>query len=176
LYISIFIITFVSTNKKINNMRKSFNNFETISRVYENTVNQINDMSTSFLTNVLQDDATARCGELYDERLRIKVEYSFTSRIDVVGVDKVIYCEEKGILVYDKDGGVWKWGEIYLDDKVLIANTILRRFKEDFLLDNFEVFVNNKSVTPQLVDYITALEIQNDYEKKGYTNVGIDEI
>lgn len=157
-------------------MRKSFNNFETISRVYENTVNQINDMSMSFLTNILKDDIAQRCGELDDERLRIKVEYSFTSHIDVVVVDKVIYHEEKGILVYDEDGGVWKWEEIYLDDKVLIANTILTRFKKDFLLDNFEVFVNGKSVTPLLVDYITALEIQNDYKKQGHINVGIDEI
>ena len=157
-------------------MRKSFNNFETISRVYENAVNQINDMSISFLINVLQDDATARCGELYDERLRIKVEYTFTDHIDVVVVDKVVYHKEKGILVYDEDGGVWKWEEIYLDDKVLITNAIHSKFKEEFLLDNFEVFVENKSVTPNLVDYLSAIEIQNDYKKKGYTNVSIDEI
>lgn len=157
-------------------MRKSFNNFETISRVYENTVNQINDMSISFLTNILKDDIAQRCGELYDERLRIKVEYSFTGHIDVVVVDKVVYHEEKGILVYDEDGGVWKWEEIYLDDKVLITNAIHSKFKEEFLLDNFEVFVENKSVTPNLVDYLSAIEIQNDYKKQGHTNVGIDEI
>ena len=157
-------------------MRKSFNNFETISRVYENTVNQINDISISFLTNILKDDIAQRCGKLHDEILRIKVEYSFTGHIDVVVVDKVVYHEEKGILVYDEDGGVWEWKEIYLDDKILITNTILTRFKEDLLLDNFEVFVENKSVTPKLVDYLSAIEIQKDYKKKGYKNVEIDEI
>lgn len=157
-------------------MRKSFNNFETISRIYENAVNQINDMSISFLTNILKDDIAQRCCKLYDERLRIKVEFSFTNHIDVVVVDKVVYHEEEGILVYDENGGVWKWEEIYLDDKVLITNAIHSKFKEEFFLCNFEVFVENKSITPNLVDYLSAIEIQNDYKKQGHINVGIDEI
>jgi hypothetical protein len=78
--------------------------------------------------------------------------------------------------VYDEDGGVIEWNELYADDMALIADTIYTRFKEDFVDGKFDVCVNEKSVLDEYVDYLTAYEIQNDYKAKNVGYVGIDEI
>lgn len=157
-------------------MRKIYGMFGNVSNSFETYQKQMEQCATELVNTIIKNDDTKRCGELIEERLRIKSENSFTGNIEIVVVDKIIYNKEKGILVYDEDGGVLKWEELYFDDKLLIANSIYLRFKEDFVDGSFDVCVNRKSVLINYVDYLTAHEIQNDYITQGFVNVRIDEI
>ena len=156
-------------------MRKSYGEFKTFYNAFENAKQQIVAKATEFVTKVISNSDTNRCGELIEERLRIKSEYLFHSSIECVVVDKVVYFENR-LIVYDEDGGVIEWNDLYADDMALIADTIYTRFKEDFVEGKFDVCVNEKSVLNEYVGYITAYEIQNDYKAKNVGYVGIDEI
>lgn len=157
-------------------MRKSYNDFGTIYNVFQNAENKIREIATKFVTQILSNDDTKRCGDLSEELLRIKFESSFNGNIDIVVVDKVIYNNDKGLLVYEEDGGVIVWEDLYSDDMAIIANTIYIRFQEDFINGDFDVCVDGTSVLDEYVDYLTAFEIQNDWKAKGVGFVGIDEI
>lgn len=156
-------------------MRKSYGEFKTFYNAFENAKQQIVAKATEFVTKVISNSDTNRCGELIEERLRIKSEHPFHCTIECVVVDKVVYFENR-LIVYDEDGGVIEWDDLYADDMALIADTIYTRFKEDFVEGKFDVCVNEKSVLNEYVDYITAYEIQNDYKAKNVGYVGIDEI
>lgn len=157
-------------------MRKIYEIFGNVNNFFETYQKQMEQCATELVNTIIKNDDTKRCGELIEERLRIKSENSFTGNIEIVVVDKIIYNEEKGILVYDEDGGVLKWEELYLDDKLLLANSIYLRFKEDFIEGLFDVCVDGKSVLDESVDYLTAYEIQNEYKAKNVGYVGIDEL
>lgn len=115
-------------------MVNKFENFKFYSENYEIVKKQYESIIDDFLINILKNEITKQNGDLIEERIRIKAEYAFTGDINIMVVDKVIYDEEKGILVYGEDGELFEWDELYFDDKVLIANTISTRFKEDFLM------------------------------------------
>lgn len=157
-------------------MRKNYEMFGNVSKSFETYQKQMEQCATELVNTIIKNDDTKRCGELIEERLRIKSENSFTGNIEIVVVDEIIYNEEKGILVYDEDGGILKWEELYLDDKLLLANSIYLRFKEDFIDGLFDVCVDGKSVLDKSVDYLTAYEIQNEYKAKNVGYVGIDEL
>lgn len=157
-------------------MRKIYGMFGNVSNSFETYQKQMEQCATELVNTIIKNDDTKRCGELIEERLRIKSENSFTGNIDIVVVDKIIYNKQKGILVYDEDGGVLKWEELYFDDKLLIANSIYLRFKEDFVEGLFDVCVDGKSILNDSVDYLTAYEIQNEYKAKNVGYVGIDEL
>lgn len=154
-------------------MRAIFNNFDKYYNAYTNAVENMNKMATDFVTKVLSNEDTQYCGEIYDEYLRIKVDVSYTSN---VVVDKVVYDKDTDrIVVYDEDGGKWWWDELYTDDKALIAHAIYSKFVNDFMRNNFHVVVEGKTVTPELVDYLTAYECKDDYKTEECTNVYIEE-
>lgn len=157
-------------------MRKSYNDFGTIFNMFENANSQMREIATKFVTQILSNDDTKRCGDLIEERLRIKSEHSFNGNIDIVVVDRVVYNNDKGLLVYDEDGGVIEWEDLYTDDMTLIANTIYIRFQEDFINGDFDVCIDGKSFLDESVDYLSAYEIAKDYIDKGFIHVGIDEI
>ena len=157
-------------------MRKSYNDFGTIYNMFENANSQMRKNATEFVTKIISNNDTKRCGELIEERLRIKFESSFNGNIDIVVVDKVVYNNDKGLLVYEEDGGVIVWEDLYTDDMALLANTIYTRFQEDFMSGDFDVCVDGISILDEYADYLTAFEIQNDYKAKNVGYVGIDEI
>lgn len=157
-------------------MRKSYGEFGAYYNTFITAQQQIVEKATEFVAKVLGNSDTERCGELIEERLRIKSENSFSCNIEVVTIDKVVYNKDRGIEVIDEDGGVIKWEYLYPDDIALIADTIYTRFKEDFVDGKFDVCVDGKSVLNEYVDYLSAYEIQNDYKAKNMGYVGIDEI
>lgn len=158
-------------------MRKIYNTFGNVSNVYSVALEQMKETTKSFVETIIRNRDTFTCGELLEERLRIKNENSFTGDINIVVVDNVIYREDLNkLLVYDEDGSVLEWDELYIDDMVIIANAIYVNFKEHFMQNNFEVFANEKSVTDEPVDYLTAYELEKDLLENGHTNVGIDEV
>ena len=157
-------------------MRKVYNDFSTIYNVFYNAENQMREMATKFVTQILSNDDTKRCGDLIEELLRVKFENSFNGNIDVVVVDKVVYNNDKGLLVYEEDGGILKWEDLYTDDMAIIANTIYIRFREDFINGDFDVCIDGKSCIDECVDYLSAYEIAKDYIEKGFIHVGIDEL
>ena len=136
-------------------------------------MDNINKMATELVTKVLSNEETERCGEIYYEYLLINVKTAF-SGTRVVVVDKVV-LENNCIVVYDEDGGIFKWDELYTNDKALLAHTIYSKFQEEFMKSNFDVLVEGKSITPELVDYLTAYELKEGCTANGYTNVVIDE-
>lgn len=158
-------------------MRKIYNTFDKVSNVYSVALEQMKETTKSFVETIIRNRDTFTCGELLEERLRIKNENSFTGDINIVVVDNVIYREDLNkLLVYDEDGGVLEWNELYIDDMVIIANAIYVNFKKHFMQNNFEVFANDKLVTDEPVDYLTAYELEKDLLENGHTNVGIDEV
>ena len=156
-------------------MRKSYGEFKTFYNAFENAKQQIVAKATEFVTKVISNSDTNRCGELIEERLRIKSEHPFHCTIECVVVDKVVYFENR-LIVYDEYGGVIEWDDLYADDMALIAHTIYIRFQEDFINGDFDVCVDGISVLDEYVDYLTAFEIQNDWKTKNVGFVGIDEI
>lgn len=158
-------------------MRKIYNTFGNVSNVYSVALEQMKETTKSFVETIIRNRDTFTCGELLEKRLRIKNENSFTSDINIVVVDNVIYREDLNkLLVYDEDGGILKWDELYIDDMVIIANAIYVNFKENFVQNNFEVVANDKLVTDEPVDYLTAYELEKELLENGHTNVGIDEV
>ena len=158
-------------------MRKIYNTFDNVSNVYSVALEQMKETTKSFVETIIRNRDTFTCGELLEERLRIKNENSFTGDINIVVVDNVIYREDLNkLLVYDEDGGVLEWDELYIDDMVIIANAIYANFKEYFMQNTFKVIANEKSVTDEPVDYLTAYELEKELLEKGHTNVGIDEV
>lgn len=158
-------------------MRKIYNTFDKVSNVYSVALEQMKETTKSFVETIIRNRDTFTCGELLEERLRIKNENSFTGDINIVVVDNVIYREDLNkLLVYDEDGDVLEWDELYIDDMVIIANSIYVNFKEHFMQNNFEVLENDKSVTDEPVDYLTAYELEKELLENGHTNVGIDEV
>ena len=158
-------------------MRKIYDTFGNVSNVYSVALEQMKETTKSFVETIIRNRDTFTCGELLEERLRIKNENSFTGDINIVVVDNVIYREDLNkLLVYDEDGGILEWDELYIDDMVIIANAIYVNFKENFVQNNFEVFANEKSVTDKPVDYLTAYELEKELLENGHTNVGIDEV
>lgn len=158
-------------------MRKIYDTFNVVSNVYSVALEQMKETTKSFVETIIRNRDTFTCGELLEERLRIKNENSFTGDTNIVVVDNVIYREDLNkLLVYDEDGGVLKWDELYIDDMVIIANAIYVNFKKHFVQNNFEVFANDKLVTDEPVDYLTAYELEKELLENGHTNVGIDEV
>jgi hypothetical protein len=158
-------------------MRKIYNTFGIVSNVYSVALEQMKETTKSFVETIIRNRDTFTCGELLEERLRIKNENSFTGDINIVVVDNVIYREDLNkLLVYDEDGGVLEWDELYIDDMIIIANAIYVNFKKHFVQNNFAVFANDKLVTDEPVDYLTAYELEKELLENGHTNVGIDEV